>query len=1538
MIFKNSAELEIITCKLVCGDELGTAFFVAEGLLLTADHCLAEYHVGRKEIIVDYGGETYVANFINSDPKLDVALIKIEFKQPVNILPLVKSPVFVGESWFTFGFPNTSTGRFAGDTETGVIKRAIIGNSITIIDMDLTCTGFHPNFMYKGYSGSPIINQEGAIVGVMLKMLNKGLGAVSVHKIYSFLELNGIPFDTDYKKYDSRQFGANWFKSYADKIILDAGPRYSQEVNIDLGIATVLNAVSADDSFFDNLGKTLGEIKDHMGSLGPQTVNATLYQEHFSTVTSIIDSFILVRKNRSKKFDLPAWPNTLWAINEKLDEALSNLRSAGSTTGQGAKSNDNEIYHLSRVISALYKLANFLSGKDASSFNSRCLLLTGNAGQGKTHLLADITLKKIEHGIPSFLFFGHHFYDGDPWKQMIDRLEISMTKSEFLSAINNLGEIRQTRILIAIDALNEGIGKLYWPDRIHGVLNEIISYPWLSVVISIRTPFDEVIVPSSMLQSGPLVKVEHPGFRGFEFEAVRKYFEYYKLEMHSMPLLEPEFSNPLFLKIFCQGLVGKNHIRLPRGWHKFTVVFNVYLDYKNQIIAKAIDVDPKQNPLNRVLSEFSAFLLSHEKSYLTRREAHEICEQIYPSFGWSRSILNHMIGEGLLLESIIRNNSAEWLDTIEFAYERFSDFLKANWLADLFEDFPTNIGKKPLNQVFSEHGLYINSNLIDALCILIPERYGKELYEFFPELSISDRMVYGFLNSLVWRSYTSINYDKTLSYFNLVMEGNGFYYRQLLNVFLLVASDPDHPFNGNYLHEYLLAFETIAERDKHWSIPVFNFYSKNSDEYGSSSKTVVDSYIRWAWSDEPKTHISDDALLLTAMTISWFLTSSNRPLRDDSTKALIMLLRDRPETLIALLEKFVNVNDPYVSERLFAVCYGVILETNDVVVTEKIALNIYQRIFADGNPPVHLLLRDYARNVVERALFLNPDLPVDMSLVRPPYYSSWIDAPDHDEVIIHEVDKLAKTPYSREDIAKSRLYDSVMGFGDFARYIIGTNSHSEWTNLRMRGENYVKQLKKAVDRSTKTKLNKLADVIGAITITKPLIGRVTQAENILESLNEVYDNLVNDLSAIMKKENFDIVVNEFIPYYVYLSSRPKNKVGKKIEKFDLSILQRLIIQKVYQLGWNKEEFGLFDAGTAYSDRGRDAGKSERLGKKYQWLGYHEYLARIADNYYYSGSGYYSGIQNYEGPFQGSRERDIDPSITIRKAINEPSETFKYVFDPDEYEIPPEKDHSTWLKDKNDLPDPRTLIQYIDNNGEEWLMLEGYFEWKENLPVDDPGFSEPQKRLWYQIRSYLVKRKDKDLFYNWAGKQDFMGRWMPESHDNYEYYLKESYWAPAYVLSKKENQNRVWINPGRQGKNGTVKCSVVVTAESHLCEIGNYDCSIDETINTMIPAQYIAEKMGLKFARKTGYLENSAGELVCFDPSLFDGGTHSLIMNKKKFQNFLDEYDLDIVWTLLGEKMIIGGRSSEYIGRMEISGTFHLNKNSQIDGNVNSTSK
>jgi hypothetical protein len=91
----------------------------------------------------------------------------------------------------------------------------------------------------------------------------------------------------------------------------------------------------------------------------------------------------------------------------------------------------------------------------------------------------------------------------------------------------------------------------------------------------------------------------------------------------------------------------------------------------------------------------------------------------------------------------------------------------------------------------------------------------------------------------------------------------------------------------------------------------------------------------------------------------------SRPIRDKATKGLRRILARAPQLHHGLLEAFASVDDPYILERLLAASYGAACHLGDDARLEQIASSTFQIIFANGQPPRHLLTRDYGLAVLE---------------------------------------------------------------------------------------------------------------------------------------------------------------------------------------------------------------------------------------------------------------------------------------------------------------------------------------------------------------------------------------------------------------------------------------------------------------------------------------------------------------------------------------------------------------------------------------------
>jgi hypothetical protein len=348
-------------------------------------------------------------------------------------------------------------------------------------------------------------------------------------------------------------------------------------------------------------------------------------------------------------------------------------------------------------------------------------------------------------------------------------------------------------------------------------------------------------------------------------------------------------------------------------------------------------------------------------------------------------------------------------------------------------------------------------------------------------------------------------------------------------------------------------------------------------------------------------------------------------------------------------------------------------------------------------------------------------------------------------------------------------------------------------------------------------------------------------------------------------------------------------------------------------------------------------KSERIGKKYQWIAYYEILARVADNFEYRGRYGEDERKQYAGPWQIGYVRNIDPSVLLERTERDrwqpTTRTWWSPLHIEDWDTPP--DDTAWLCRTEDLPAPPALMAVINpSDSSEWLTLSGYFKWKQLVPPEEEGVGLQGREVWYIIESYLVKKADFKETFEWAKTQNFFRRKMPEPQDLHNIFFGELFRLPAYLHQHDSfSKYTEWT----LGEGNPFPHPITTTSEHYVWERG-YDCSIEDTIGICIPSGYLAEHMNLRWNGVEGVFSNSADETVAFDPSVQEKGPSTLLIRKDVLVDFLEKNDLSIIWILRGEKNAHGRHplAEQFLGRLYASGVYSLSEKEKVEGVLHST--
>ncbi|MDD3772674.1 MAG: ATP-binding protein [Weeksellaceae bacterium] len=1212
-----------------------------------------------------------------------------------------------------------------------------------------------------------------------------------------------------------------WFTTHLKDIKKKAGARYTPKLNVELQISEIFYAISRTENFYSTIREKYGELFHEFKFVTSKYKNDEL-QNNYNQIKKDFESIFKVLKS-IKEYNTSHIPwdkiqeqtkvleDKLWKFTDQLRKEKELVKDIETHPKNDGSYQPSPFEKFNFDIHHIYKTQEIVHYFDKLSLNSKAqlsnhpfLFLTGSAGTGKTHLLCDVVEQRIknEKGVlPALLLFGEFFSDKkDFWSQALEQLGTEntiKTKEDFLKKLDNLGKGAKCRSLFIIDALNENITHApnFWKNNLNSIVQDINKYPNIALIVSVRSGFENEVLTEN--KKTLFIHKEHQGFRFKEWEAVNTFFKAFSLPLPEIPLLIPEFQNPLFLLLFCKAFEKrkrKNKKQIFRGHEGATYIFESFIINATEIIAKEFKIQKNRfkNPAyriwNEIIKEIANEMVNQNDERIPEEKLNEIIQKTYSQVDvgkFAKALESNMLI--LKVPRYIKDERNNGFD-VRFPFQKFSDHLIGRYIFKKYEDEfgKSNKNLQTAKKFFSKRrklGKYLSKTwsrgIIKALSIQCPEQLkGIEFIEVAPYLikdnSLAQIAEEAFVESLIWRNPKAFSKDEknTLKIINQNVIETESGHNHLLNAFLSIAPIPNHPFNAERLFQHLSKFP-MPKRDICWS--TFLHY-----QYGEQG--AVDRLLQWSWSDREKKHINDESSFLTSIALSLFLTTSNRFVRDKATKGLVCLLQSRIHLLPKLLEKFKDINDPYVAERLYAVAYGCVLRNQEDKKNLKVLAEwIYENIFKDNKPPVHILLRDYTRGVIEVALRNGIKLEIDENKINPPYESKWPKRIPSEEEL--------KKKYYPEDFFKYKTKDrgfldiwiSVLGGGDFDRYIIGTNSWScAWSGRKLASSepNRKKLLENFKDNlSTKQKelLEKatnpffgidLSEMFKHIKVFEPSTEMKLSEEEIKQQ--EIEEKNKQTKAFIEFEKSLQEVKKSYFKKEIKPFLDDRGIINDPLENFDLKIAQRWIFNRVVELGYDPKLHGEFDIFVNYNRADRAAHKAERIGKKYQWIAYHEFIALVSDHFEFKGDSLSNLDEDYKGPWN-PHVRDIDPSFIIQNDSNiKQSATFSQwkskIGHYDAWEN--KKTDVDWIKTNDDLPNPKNIIQIIDDNKNDWLMLQGFVKWEEMTPPEYKKYDIQVREVLYMIKSYIVEKNDAKKFYEWAKKQNFMGRWMPESHDFY----------------------------------------------------------------------------------------------------------------------------------------------------------------------------
>ena len=1302
-----------------CDNERGTAFFIAPDTLVTARHIVAQNAVNGVPVIISTDKQVLcdVEYIAEEGVNVDVVLLRCKDYQQEDYLKLLAAEFNEDRQLTIVGYPK----EFGNCSDIICMEvQDRLGNRKEDYDTTVVRTDSLAFTSYKGFSGSPVLNEKGSVIGITVNQLGGSLGYASIKSLAARLEEHGTIVSKDWQSEDFSPCGRGSSQRQVEKAVGYAALRYNR--NLHVGNSDFDEEVN----MFALRQYRLDKEKD---------VKKIEYKAIISFGKELV-------KYRKGDYDILFTMLRIWRNNNPNKEKWS----------PKIKDFYRDEYPKLQPLIDKWRL-----GKN------QIVLAKGKAGMGKTHYVC-ATAERLCKEMNVYLLFGSRFSEDQDFEaQLCSMMGIG---ENALQKLNDKMIEENSNALIIIDALNEGATEYFWNVAMKRMETLLKLYDRLKLLITYREDENfDLSIPCSI--------IELRGFEANTNEAIQKYFAYYQIEDSDGEIQKryfAEFNEPLFLSMFC--VVANCDFRFTMGDFSYSELFHQYIKYRNDIVSKGVDEDSHRNVTEKALMKFANYSLYYNQcSDISRQKARHYADQICRNRTWSNNLLNWILKENLML------STGQQGERLMFGYQKMGDFL----MADIFmHNKMTDAAKVDFILEKGTHREYASYRRF--IIALLSE------WELTPQLlerKIATKMYHLILASL---RHHGKNNQAILKW----MQNNNIFSVRILHDFL-----KDLTLEVFMVAHHVLKSADMAHRDKAWSTMVNKEYSHRLDAQWFADFIAI----------IPRED-TDEGWSKVVILLCWMCTSPHPYVRGVVMRKLVEIFGNKPQMALFALNEFFDCNDPYVVQVVTSAIYGYLLRKHDATDAAKIADLILRFFYQDHKAPEDILVRQWTMLTLALADELN-GTNTYFGAIKPPFASE-----NPYDLVVDKEESITKKYFGLSN-GSWKMYETLYGFSDFRRYIIGTNS-------RANSDVFLKK------EGTHVKTLLLADVILMVA---------------------------------------------------------------NIAKHDFR--------------WN-DDLGKLDD-NVYSE-GRYNNLTERFGKKYLWLALYKADALLSDhfkvadgcNYLYSPTE--NDIEPTPYPWHTREYSRIDPTI-----LNA-SDTQAYTsFQADELENVEMVTNEQWLSENHPIQKPRLMVK--DTDGSEWIVLTCYDGYRLDAEEDTV------KDLFLFSNAAFIKYKELEIFWRWAAKQNFHGRWMSERRNGSIDYLWNEYpWAKTYKRTLRDVDD--WENPG---KGATFKINLSYEAQLQEEWIG-----LDETEmylkEVSMPNHFVMEALNLYTAERGVIRAKSDNTIVARNFSI--GKMNGLAMRKEYLDQYLSDNNLALVFYSLGEKYIIQKGTYQSIGqRYDLSGAY-----------------
>src|SRR5579884_1888534 len=447
--------------------------------------------------------------------------------------------------------------------------------------------------------------------------------------------------------FDAQVLTPGWQQRRVEQAHAKAGPRYSPELHVEVDVVRALDAVGRSESYVAQWQHALARLRRaRQWSWWPPADKQELFAAALTECAAALDAADIAM---DEMIAAARTVDELPVIDDVLDEAVRTAQHLDDLLHHHSLTSDKffigdaaTLYaNVGDALGALRSAQELTYGATSRAVRQKALLVIGRAGVGKTHLFCDVAVRRVRDGHPTVLLLGQEFDQRSLLPQIGKASELGGTLHDVLAVLDAASEAAGCLGLLMIDALNESTDPERWPDDVRALAAAAARYPHIALVLSCRTEF-----VTTVLGKHHFAAVNHVGFAEATDVAVHRFARAFGLEPPTFPVLNPEFGNPLYLKLTCESLTTLGEQRFSFGAAGLTTVSAAFLEAVNKRLSAAgrCDYDERRDPVAAVVQHLAQL----GPGLMEREEVRRIAEDALPGLPWSRSLMRGLIAEGVL--------------------------------------------------------------------------------------------------------------------------------------------------------------------------------------------------------------------------------------------------------------------------------------------------------------------------------------------------------------------------------------------------------------------------------------------------------------------------------------------------------------------------------------------------------------------------------------------------------------------------------------------------------------------------------------------------------------------------------------------------------------------------------------------------------------------------------------------------------------------------------------------------------------------------